>query len=111
MARGQGLADDVARDDASKVYASVNLSGLNSFLIRKLTISNVSCRGHREAWPAQDERTVMVCTPKVSTSIHCLSIANGKVAQPPGKVYSRVSNGCLKTSKARVHRDIQYLLP
>jgi hypothetical protein len=35
----------------------------------KLTISNVSRRGDREARSAQDERTVMVCTPKVSYSI------------------------------------------
>jgi hypothetical protein len=55
-----------------------SLAGSASSMV-KLTTSNVSRRGNREARSAQDERTVMVCTPKVSTSVCYLNIADSQL--------------------------------
>jgi hypothetical protein len=63
---------------AGSSLAGSSLTGSASSMV-KLTISNVSRRGDREARSAQDERTVMVCTPKVSTSVCYSSKADSQL--------------------------------
>jgi hypothetical protein len=84
----------------------LSLAGSASTMV-KLTISNVPRRGDREARPAQDERTVMVCTPKVSTFIHTLSKADSQLRN-----YRRrsIRGSPMVVSKRQGQGPIVYLL-
>jgi hypothetical protein len=91
---------------AGSSLAGSSLTGSASSMV-KLTISNVSRRGDREARSAQDERTVMVCTPKVSTSVCYSSKADSQLRN-----YRRrsIRGSPMVVSKRQGQGPIVYLL-
>jgi len=66
-------------------YRQMSIASIHqSISITALTRSDVTRRGYREAWSAQDEGTVVVCAPKVSQSNSYWNLADCKLRNHRG---------------------------
>lgn len=83
--QGAGLSQATTHDDPPWGGLSSGVDRIHqSISITALTRSDVTRRGYREAWSAQDEGTVVVCAPKVSQSISYWNLADCKLRNHRG---------------------------